>query len=620
METPRHDPSARRVERLARVVIRFAGDSGDGMQVTGDRFTATTAAAGNDLITLPDYPAEIRAPAGTVPGVSAFQIQFSSEEVQTPGDEPDVLVAMNPAALKVNLRDLHPNGVLVLNTDAFTAKDLEKAGYQSNPLDDHTLDGYRVFPVDLERLTKEALKETPLTVKEMSRCKNFFALGMMYWLYNRPLDNTRRWIETKFKSKPQYIEANTLALKGGFAYCEATEAFEVSYEVPPAPLAPGMYRHVSGNSALALGLVAAADRAQLQLFLGSYPITPASDVLHELSRYKQHGVITFQAEDEISAIGAALGASFAGALGATTTSGPGLSLKSEIAGLAVMTELPLVIVDVQRGGPSTGLPTKTEQSDLLQALFGRHGEAPLPVLAARSPSDCFDVAFEAARLAITHMVPVILLTDGYLANGSEPWLVPDAARLPAIPVHFRTDPAGFLPYERDARTLARPWARPGTPGLEHRIGGLEKQAGSGNVSYDADNHEEMVHLRAAKVAQIAAQIPPAVVEGPASGALLVIGWGSTYGAIHTAREDLARAGLAISHLHLRYLNPLPRNLGDILPRFDAILVPEMNMGQLSLLLRARFLRDVVSYTKVQGKPFKRGEIMDKVRAILEQQS
>ena len=606
----------KRVERLNRVVIRFAGDSGDGMQITGDRFTATSAAMGNDLNTLPDYPAEIRAPAGTLPGVSAFQINFSSEDIQTPGDEPDVLVAMNPAALKVNIKDLKRNGVLIVNTDAFGTKDLEKAGYAVNPLDDHSLEAYQVVQVDLERLTKEALKETKLTNKDISRCKNFFALGMMYWLYNRPQDNTLQWIEEKFRKKPEYVEANKLALKAGIAFCEATEVFQVSYEVPPAHLPPGKYRNINGNSALAIGLVAAANKAKLPLFLGSYPITPASDILHELSRYKHYNVYTFQAEDEIAAVGSALGAAFAGNLAATTTSGPGLALKSETLGLAVMAELPLVVVDIQRGGPSTGLPTKTEQADLLQALFGRHGESPLPVIAAQSPSDCFATAFEAARIAMTHMLPIILLSDGYLANGSEPWLLPRPEDLPDIDVRFRQEVEGFQPYHRDPATLARNWVRPGTPGLEHRIGGLEKSDGTGNVNYDPENHEQMVHLRAEKVARIANDIPDVTVRGPQSGKLLVLGWGSTYGPIYSAVTELEKEGISVSQLHLRWLNPMPRNLGDVLKRFDKILVPEMNMGQLALLLRARFLLDVVSYSKVQGKPFKRREIMDKVRELL----
>jgi len=619
MESKVSDPTSapqRRVERLSRVVIRFAGDSGDGMQITGDRFTATAAAMGNDLNTLPDYPAEIRAPAGTLPGVSAFQINFSSEDIHTPGDEPDVLVAMNPAALKVNIKDLKRNGVLIVNSGAFGTKDLEKAGYAANPLEDHSLEAYRVIPVDLERLTKEALKETKLSNKDIGRCKNFFALGMMYWLYNRPQDNTLQWIQEKFRKKPEYVQANTLALKAGIAFCEATEVFQVSYEVPPAKLPPGKYRNINGNSALAIGLVAAANKSKLPLFLGSYPITPASDILHELSRYKHYNVYTFQAEDEIAAIGSAVGAAFAGNLAVTTTSGPGLALKGETLGLAVMAELPLVVVDIQRGGPSTGLPTKTEQADLLQALFGRHGESPMPVIAAQSPADCFHTAFEAARIAMQHMLPIILLSDGYLANGSEPWLLPRVEDLPDIDVRFHHQVEGFQPYHRNPATLARHWVRPGTPGLEHRIGGLEKSDGTGNVNYDPDNHEHMVHLRAEKVARIADDIPDATVRGPQSGKLLIVGWGSTYGPIYSAVNELEREGVVVSQMHLRWLNPMPRNVGEVLRRFDRILVPEMNMGQLALLLRARFLLDVVSYSKVQGKPFKRREITDKVRELL----
>ena len=609
--------SGPRVERLSRVVVRFAGDSGDGMQITGDRFTATAAAIGNDLSTLPDFPAEIRAPAGTLPGVSAFQIHFSSEDISTPGDEPDVLVAMNPAALKVNIRDLKPNGWLIVNADAFGPKDLEKAGYETNPLEDHSLDAYRILPVEIEKLTKEALKETKLTAKEKERCKNFFALGLMYYLYNRPLDNTVTWLGRKFKDKPEFIEANTLALKAGYTFGEATEIFQVTYEVPPAKLPPGKYRNINGNSALSLGFVAAAQQAGLPLFLGSYPITPASDVLHELSGYKNFNVFTFQAEDEIAAAGAALGASFAGSLGICTTSGPGLALKSETIGLAVMAELPLVVVDIQRAGPSTGMPTKTEQADLLQALFGRHGESPVVVLAACTPADCFWMAFEAARLAITHMVPVILLSDGYLANGSDPWLLPKVSDLPRIVPGFRTDPQGFEPYMRDPATLARPWVRPGTPGMQHRIGGLEKWDGSGNVSYDPENHEHMVHVRAEKVARIAHDIAPLQVQGPQSGDLLVLGWGSTYGAITSAVADLVAEGIVVSQTHLRHMNPLPKNLGEVLHRFRRVLVPELNSGQLALLLRGRFLVDAISYSKVQGQPFKRREIMERIRKVLE---
>jgi len=608
--------SGRKVERLEEVVIRFAGDSGDGMQITGDRFTATSAAAGNDLSTLPDFPAEIRAPAGTLPGVSAFQIHFSSIDINTPGDEPDVLVAMNPAALRSNIAALKANGLLIVNLDSFGAKDLEKAGYTTNPLEDHSLEGYRLIPVPLNRLTKEALKETELSAKEVGRCKNFFALGIMYYLYHRSLDNTVKWLEKKFHNKPQFIEANTLALKAGVAWAEATEQFQTTYEVPPAPLQKGRYRNINGNSALTIGMVAAAHQAGLPLFLGSYPITPASDILHELSRYKNYNVLTFQAEDEIAAVGAAIGAAFGGAVGVTTTSGPGLALKGEAIGLAVMAELPLVVIDVQRAGPSTGMPTKTEQADLFQALYGRHGESPAAVLAAATPADCFDVAFEAVRIAITHMVPVIVLSDGYLANGSEPWLLPNPKKLPRIDPGFRTDPEGFQPYMRNAKTLARPWVRPGTPGLEHRIGGIEKADGSGNVSYDPMNHEHMVHIREQKVARIADDITPPEIEGATSGDLLLLGWGSSYGAITSARRTLEQSGVTVGQLHLRWLNPLPKSLGETLARYKHVLVPEMNRGQLSSLLRSRFLVDIVSYSKVQGQPFKRSEIVAKANEVL----
>ncbi len=607
----------RQVEQLEHVVIRLAGDSGDGMQVTGGQFTNTTAVVGNDLSTLPDYPAEIRAPAGTLPGVSGFQIQFSSTDIHTPGDAPDVLVAMNPAALRVNLADLKPGGALILNTGAFKDTDLKKAGYAVNPLDDGSLERFRLFRVDLSDLTRKALSGTTLNAKQIDRCKNFFALGMMYWLYQRPLDTTYRWIEEKFGAKPTLAEANRLALKAGFAYCEATEVFQTQYEVPAAKLAPGVYRNMSGNSALALGLVAAAKRCGLPLFQGSYPITPASDILHELSMYKQFGVYTFQAEDEIAAIGAAIGASFAGAIGFTSTSGPGVALKSEAIGLAVMTELPLVIANIQRGGPSTGLPTKTEQADLLQALFGRNGEAPVPVLAPATPGDCFHMAFEAVRIAIRYMTPVFILSDGYLANGAEPWKIPDVDGLPEIPVHFRRDPEGFQPYLRDPITLARPWAIPGAAGLEHRIGGLEKEDVTGNVSYDPLNHEKMIRLRAEKISRIALDLPEAKVEGEPSGRLLVVGWGSTFGAITVAVSRRREEGKSVSHLHLRALNPLPRNLGEILGRFEHILVPEMNMGQLLMILRAKYLVDARGLNKVQGKPFKEGEILAAIDEILE---
>ncbi len=603
------------VETLDRVVIRFAGDSGDGMQLTGTQFTATAAIVGNDLATFPDYPAEIRAPAGTLPGVSGYQVNFASEDIFTPGDAPDVLVVMNPAALRVNLRDLKKGGILIVNSDSFRETDLNKAGYASNPLEDGSLDGFRLVRVEMTRLTRGALEETGLPQRTVDRSKNFFALGMMYYLYNRPLEVSLRWIEEKFASDPQIAAANRLALKAGYAYCEASEIFHDTYEVPAARLAPGTYRNLSGNQALALGFIAASRKSGLPLFQGSYPITPASDILHELSAYKNFGVITFQAEDEIAAIGAALGASFAGALGITTTSGPGMALKSEFLGLAAMVELPLVAVNIQRGGPSTGLPTKTEQSDLLQALYGRHGEAPLVVLAARSPADCFECAYEACRLAIRHMTPVLLLSDGFIANGAEPWRIPAVDQLVPIPVSFRTDPEGFLPYARDEATFARPWAIPGTPRLEHRIGGLEKSDGAGNVSYDPLNHERMVHLRAEKVARVALDIPPAETVGDGGGGLLVVGWGSTYGSITGAVRRARAEGVRVSQLHLRHLNPLPSNLGDVLARYDRILVPEMNLGQLAFVLQGKYLREVVSQSKVEGQPFRESEILDRIREL-----
>jgi 2-oxoglutarate ferredoxin oxidoreductase subunit alpha len=602
------------VETLSKVVIRFAGDSGDGMQLTGTQFTATAASIGNDLATFPDYPAEIRAPAGTLPGVSGFQVNFSSEDIFTPGDAPDVLVAMNAAALKANLRDLRSGGILIVNTDAFKETDLVKAGYARNPLEDGSLAGYRLYQVEITRLTRAALKETGLPQRIQDRCKNFFALGMMYYLYHRPLEVSNRWIDQKFAKSPELAEANKLALKGGYAYCEAAEIFQVTYEVPPAHLPEGTYRNISGNQALALGFVAAAQKSGRPLFLGSYPITPASDILHELSQYKNFGIYTFQAEDEIAAIGAAIGAAFAGSIGLTTTSGPGMALKMEFLGLAIMVELPLVVVDIQRGGPSTGLPTKTEQADLLQALFGRPSEAPCIVLAARSASDCFAMAYEAVRLAIKHMTPVILLSDGYIANGAEPWRLPTVEELLPIDVSFRTAKEGFLPYLRDEDTLARPWAIPGTPGLEHRIGGIEKADGTGNISYEPQNHENMVRLRAEKVARVAVDLPPAVAEGDDSG-LLVLGWGSTYGAITGAVRRARAEGRKVAHLHLRHLNPMPMNLGDVLSRYERILIPEMNMGQLALLIRAKYLRDVAQLDKVQGQPFKEIEILTKIQEL-----
>ncbi len=622
MSLPTVEPDSRPSRGVAReklddVVIRFAGDSGDGMQITGTQFTSTSALVGNDLATFPDFPAEIRAPAGTLPGVSAFQVRIADYDIHTPGDAPDVLVAMNPAALKVNLRELRQNGIVILNTDEFEERNLKKAGYERSPLDDGTLDGFRVFQVPLATLTKRTLADSGLDAKSQERCKNFFALGMIYWLFSRPLDSTVNWLEKKFAAKPELADANVKVLKAGWNYCDITEAFQVRYEVEPARLEPGVYRNITGNAALALGFIAASRKSGLPLFQGAYPITPASDLLHELARFKHYNVTTFQAEDEIAAVCAAIGAAFGGALAITSTSGPGLALKSEAMNLAVMVELPLVVVDIQRGGPSTGLPTKTEQADLLQALFGRNGESPLPVLAASSPGDCFQRAIEASRLALRYMTPVVLLSDGYLANGSEPWRLPSVEDLPDFPVEFSTGDAGFAPYGRDPRTLARPWAIPGTPGLEHRIGGLEKQDGTGNVSYDAENHARMVELRAEKVARIESEIPEIEVHGdPQGGGLLVLGWGSTAGAVTGAVNRARREGLAVSRAHLHHLNPFPRNLGDVLARFEKVLVPEMNSGQLAMLLQARYLRPVVSFSKVQGKPFFRHEIHDRIRELM----
>ena len=603
-------------EVLDQAVIRFAGDSGDGMQITGNQFTNTAALYGNDIATFPDYPAEIRAPAGTIPGVSGFQLHFSSNEVYTPGDAIDVLIAMNPAALKVNVADLKANGILIVNSDSFKEGDLRKAQMTSNPLEDHSLDKFRLFSVELERLTRRSLEHLGLDAKSMDRCKNFFALGMCYWLYNRSSEPTVRWIEDKFKNKPLLVEANKLALKGGYSYCEATEAFQVSYEIPPAQLTPGLYRSMSGNQALALGFVTAAQKSGLTLFQGSYPITPASDILHELSQYKDFGVMTFQAEDEIAAITSSIGAAYAGALAITTTSGPGMALKTEALGLAVAVEIPLIICDIQRGGPSTGLPTKTEQEDLLQALFGRNSEAPIPVLAASTPADCFWVAIEACRIAVKYMVPVIILSDGYLANGAEPWRIPELSDIPEIPVKFATDPVSFLPYKRDPQTLARPWAVPGTPGLEHRIGGLEKQDPTGNINYEPLNHENMVRVRAAKVAAVAQDIPNVLPAGDLEGDLLIVAWGSTCGSITAALKAQRAKGRRIGHLHLRHLNPLPSNLGDVLKRYKRVLVPELNMGQLLWVLRAKYLVDAVGLNKIQGRPFKQAELEQKIEEML----
>src|SRR4051794_19465069 len=601
------------VVTLDRVVIRLAGDSGDGMQLTGNRFTSETASFGNDLSTLPNFPAEIRAPTGTLPGVSSFQLHFADHDIMTPGDAPDVLVAMNPAALKANLADLPGGGLLIVDADEFTSRNLAKVGYATNPLEDGSLDGWQTVAVPLTSMTLDALADSGLGKKEAERSKNMFTLGLLSWMYHRPTEGTVRFLERQFRRKPEIAAANIAAFRAGYNYGETTEAFAVSYEIKPAPMEPGTYRNISGNQALAYGLVAAGQRSGLPLFLGAYPITPASDILHELSKHKAFGVRTFQAEDEIAGIGAAIGASFGGALAVTTTSGPGISLKSEAIGLAVMIELPLVVVDVQRGGPSTGLPTKTEQSDLLQAMFGRNGEAPLPVIAPKSPGDCFDAALEAARIALTYRTPVILLSDGYLANGAEPWAVPSVAELPGIPVQFATEPNGeegeFLPYLRDPETLARAWAIPGTAGLQHRVGGLEKADRTGNISYDPANHEFMVRTRQAKIDGIAASIPATDVDDPDGDAkVAVIGWGSTYGPIGAACRQIRASGAPIAQVHVRHLNPLPADLGEILGRYDRVICPEMNLGQLAMVLRAKYLIDVHSHTQVRGLPFRAAEL------------
>ncbi len=603
-------------QTLDRVTIRFAGDSGDGMQLTGTQFSRTAAAFGNDISTLPDYPAEIRAPAGSLAGVSGFQISFAASNIHTPGDAPDVLVAMNPAALRVNLADLPPGGAVIVNSDAFVPANLAKAGYGSNPLADGSLAGYALFAVPIGTLTARALEGLDMTAKQVDLVKNFFALGMMFWLYERSMEPTLRWIEEKFGKRPIVAEANRRALRAGYAFGETTEIFHTRYAVPRADLAPGTYRNVTGNEAAALGLVVAGARAERPMVYCSYPITPASEILHQLAEYKSLGVRTFQAEDEIAAIGAALGASYGGALGVTGTSGPGMALKSEMIGLAVMTELPLLVIDVQRAGPSTGLPTKTEQGDLLQAVFGRNSDSPLPVVAPASPADCFDMALEAARIALRYMTPVVYLSDAFLANGAEPWRIPDLETLPDLRHPGRTAKDGFFPYLRDEDTLARPWVVPGTPGLEHRIGGLEKLDVLGTVSYDGDNHHRMMTLRAEKVARIAADIPPLDVFGPAEGDLLVVGWGSTYGAIRSAVEGLQAAGRSVAHAHLRHLNPFPANTGDVLRRYRRVLVPEVNLGQLILLLRARYLVDAVAFNLVRGKPFQIAEVTAAAERLL----
>ncbi|MER5179695.1 2-oxoacid:acceptor oxidoreductase subunit alpha [Streptomyces sp. NPDC002896] len=614
------------VRRLDRVIIRFAGDSGDGMQLTGDRFTSETASFGNDLSTLPNFPAEIRAPAGTLPGVSSFQLHFADHDILTPGDAPNVLVAMNPAALKANIGDVPRGAEIIVNTDEFTKRAMQKVGYETSPLEDGSLDGYSVHPVPLTTLTVEALKEFDLSRKDAGRSKNMFALGLLSWMYHRPTEGTEKFLRSKFAKKPDIAEANIAAFRAGWNFGETTEDFAVSYEVGPATKAfpAGTYRNISGNLALSYGLVAASRQADLPLYLGSYPITPASDILHELSKHKNFGVRTFQAEDEIAGIGAALGAAFGGSLAVTTTSGPGVALKSETIGLAVSLELPLLVIDIQRGGPSTGLPTKTEQADLLQAMYGRNGEAPVPVIAPQTPADCFDAALEAARIALTYRTPVMLLSDGYLANGSEPWRIPELDELPDLQVQFAQGPNHtlddgtevFWPYKRDPQTLARPWAVPGTPGLEHRIGGIEKQDGTGNISYDPANHDFMVRTRQAKIDGI--EVPDIEVDDPTGDAkLLVLGWGSTYGPITAAVRRLRKAGESVAQAHLRHLNPFPGNLGDVLKRYDKVVIPEMNLGQLATLIRAKYLVDAHSHNQVNGMPFKAEQLATALKEAID---
>jgi 2-oxoglutarate ferredoxin oxidoreductase subunit alpha len=613
------------VEQLSQVIVRFAGDSGDGMQLTGSQFTSETALLGNDISTLPDFPAEIRAPAGSLPGVSGFQLHFADHDILTPGDAPNVLVAMNPAALKTNIKDLPKGGTLIVDADAFKERNLQKAGYAANPLEDGSLEEYQVHRVPLTTLTVGALKEIEgVTPREAERSKNMFALGLMSWLYGRPIEPTVDFLNAKFRAKrPEIADANIKALQAGYAFGETTETFAVTYEVKPAKLRPGTYRNITGNQALSMGLVAASKLSGLPLFLGAYPITPASSILEELAGYKQFGVRTFQAEDEIAAAGAAVGAAFGGMLGVTTSAGPGVVLKAETVGLAIQLELPLVICDIQRAGPSTGMPTKPEQGDLLMVLFGRNGESPVPVVAARSPSDCFDAAIEAARIALKYRTPVYLLSDAYLANGSEPWLLPTTEDLPDISTTFATEPNGedgaFLPYLRDEQTLARPWALPGTKGLEHRIGGLEKADRTGNISYDPENHDLMTRLRAQKVAGIAGDIPELEVDDPDGDAnVLVLGWGGTYGPIAAGVRRVRRAGSPVAHAHLRYLNPFPRNTGEVLRRYERVLIPEMNLGQLLKLVRAEFLVDAVGYNRVRGLPLRAAEVAEAIQAMVEQ--
>jgi 2-oxoglutarate ferredoxin oxidoreductase subunit alpha len=610
------DPKTTPTETLDKLVIRFAGDSGDGMQLAGNRFTDVSALFGNDLATLPSFPAEIRAPAGTLPGVSSFQLQIADFDILTAGDQPDCLVAMNPAALKKHFKDLRQGGTLIVNTDAFDERNLDKAGYESNPLEDGTLEGYRVIEVPMDKLTKDAVKDTGVSGRNTLRSKNFFALGLMAWLFHRPTEPTIEWVQKKFARSPEVAAANTAAFRAGYTFGEATEATKTTFEVRPAVLPPGVYTNINGNTALAWGLIAASQKSGLPLFYGTYPITPASDILHELSRHKNFGVRTFQAEDEIAAVGAAVGAAFAGTLAVTGSSGPGIALKSETISLGFMLELPMIVINVQRGGPSTGLPTKPEQSDLLFSLYGRHGEAPIPVLAISSPSNAFEMAIEAVRIAVTYMTPVLLLSDNHIANGSEPWLLPDLEAIEPIDVVFAQHPNGpdgtFLPYMRNIDTFARPWAIPGTPGLEHRIGGLEKEAISGNVSYDPANHQLMTDTRAWKVANIANDIPDIQVHGDTDSDLLVLGWGSTFGSIRAAARRARLEGRKVATAHLHYINPLPRNLGEVLNSYDKVLIPEMNTGQLLKVIRAEFLLDVTGLNKVAGEPFKVAEITEKI--------
>ena len=618
----------KQVQQLDRVIIRFAGDSGDGMQLAGDRFTQETATFGNDLSTLPNFPAEIRAPAGTLPGVSSFQLHFADHDILTPGDAPDVLVAMNPAALKANIDDLPRGADIIANTDEFTKRNLVKVGYDSDPLEDGSLAGYQLHAIPITSVTVKALEGYDISKKDAERAKNMFSLGLLCWLYNRPADGTLRFLESKFASKPEIMKANIAAFQAGWNYGETTEEFSVQYEVKPAALPPGQYRNITGNSALAIGLVTAARLAGLEMFLGSYPITPASDILHELAKYKRFGIRTFQAEDEISGVGAALGAAFGGALGVTSTSGPGMCLKSETVGLAAAVELPLVVCDIQRAGPSTGMPTKTEQADLLMALYGRNGESPVAVLAPATPGDCFSIALEAVRIAVKYRTPVIILSDGYLANGSEPWRIPDLSELPDLRAEFSFAPPSrtngtetgnepFQPFQRDPQTLARPWAIPGTPGLEHRIGGIEKADITGTISYDPDNHDKMVRLRQAKIDGIAADIAPIEVDDPDGAAqVLVLGWGSTFGSIGAAVRRVRLAGGRVAQAHIRHLSPLPANLGDVLKRYDKVLVPEINTGQLALILRGRYLCDVISYNRVRGLPFRAVELCGVIQDVI----